>query len=533
MNALRYFFSTLPIIAIALLCSLISCNQSDSTSTLDNVPPSHFFLTKPFYKYQWHLKNSGQFNGTTGEDIDVEKAWNMGIKGSGVVVAVVDDGVEINHHHLANNIIQEKSFNFLNKGSDPTPLDKYDGHGTCVAGIIAANRSFDKVLSGVAPESKIVAYNLLQSFTSANMVDSLSRNMDSVDVVNNSWGNYDLGYFYESDDLWNETVWNGVNYGRNGRGLIYVWAAGNGAKHGDMALYDPYTSHPGVIAVGSVDNKGAPLYFSEPGANIWVVAPSGGGTSAAISTTDLMGNVRGFNNKDSTDNYSDYDFTNNFNGTSASAPVVSGVVALMFSANPNLSWRDVKYILAKSARKNNLFNNNWKTNGAGIAVNFHLGFGVVNADNALDLAQDWVTLPPMISEEYSLVQNNDNNDVMIIDDKENISTSSIEISNSTITNLEFVELTVDINYSDWGKLNIVVERDAPNLSSTLALPHNCYNTSHNISSCIVSTSQFTFGLAHHLDENPNGVWTLKVFAKEANAGVIGKVNSWKLKIYGH
>ena len=93
-------------------------------------------------------------------------------------------------------------------------------------------------------------------------------------------------------------------------------------------------------------------------------------------TTDLTGSG-GYNT--STFNG---DYYNNFGGTSASAPVVSGIVALMLQANPNLTWRDVKHILVDTAVKNDPSDPGWTQNGAGRWVNDRYGFGAVDAHQA-------------------------------------------------------------------------------------------------------------------------------------------------------
>ena len=109
-----------------------------------------------------------------------------------------------------------------------------------------------------------------------------------------------------------------------------------------------------MIAVSAVDHDGGYSIYSEMGSNIWIASPGGyySGRPGKIITTDLSGSSMGYNNSTSSGDLSNYDYTNNMNGTSSAAPIVSGVVALMLEANSNLTWRDVKYILATTARKN-------------------------------------------------------------------------------------------------------------------------------------------------------------------------------------
>ena len=139
--------------------------------------------------------------------------------------------------------------------------------------------------------------------------------------------------------------------------------------HWDSANYSGLANSRYVIAVGGVDHDGD--YFNpddgtitdypEAGANVLVVAPTGSvsldigldsGTGSGIWTTDLTGN-NGYNSAGSLDGdfLDDTDYTSRFNGTSAATPMVSGVIALMLEANPNLTYRDVQEILVRSADK--------------------------------------------------------------------------------------------------------------------------------------------------------------------------------------
>ena len=133
--------------------------------------------------------------------------------------------------------------------------------------------------------------------------------------------------------------------------------------------------------------------YSERGSNLWVCAPS-----AEV----LHDPRRGITTTANDDVYID-----DFGGTSAATPIVSGVVALIRSANPALTWRDVKLILAESARQNDPDNTGWedgarKKYGAATDLyhfNHEYGFGVVDAKAAVDLAAGWTNLPTFVNQE--------------------------------------------------------------------------------------------------------------------------------------
>ena len=139
-----------------------------------------------------------------------------------------------------------------------------------------------------------------------------------------------------------------------------------------------------VIAVGAVNETGKQSYYSESGANVLISAPSSDGKDTrGIVTTDLSGEL----------GYSDTSYFREFGGTSAATPVISGVAALLLEVNPDLTWRDVKKILALSAYQNDATDTEWIQNGAGHWINHKYGFGVVDAEAAVRLAYTWENLP--------------------------------------------------------------------------------------------------------------------------------------------
>ena len=148
-----------------------------------------------------------------------------------------------------------------------------------------------------------------------------------------------------------------------------------------------FISFYGVATVCAVNDRGKRSGYSERGAALWVCAPS----------SDGRGNPGGL----STGLHNGYD---TFGGTSQSAPLVAGVAALVRAVNPDLGWRDVKLILAESARKNDPDDSGWETGAAKYGIsgesyefNHSYGFGVVDAGAAVKLAQNWTNLPPMRS----------------------------------------------------------------------------------------------------------------------------------------
>lgn len=487
----------------------------------------------PFYSLQWHLDNDGSVTGDlAGEDINVSGVWSSN-KGADVHVRVVDDDLEIAHPDLSINIESGESYNFIDFGTDPT-CSNCSGHGTSCGGLIAAKDNNNIGVRGVAPNAKLSGYNLLQSNLLSSEAQSMSRNIASVDVSNNSWGPSDgLGIFYEPLSSWTDAVETGLSSGRGGKGTVYVWAAGNGAVP-DSSNYDGYANFYGVMSICGTQYDGTFADYSEPGSNLWVCAPTANlahSTGKAIATTDLIGSSRGQNTSGASSDLADKDYTQFFGGTSASAPIVSGVAALVIKANPTLSWRDVKLILAQSARQNDPGNargsaNTWQTNLAGHKYNEDYGFGVVDADAAVTLASSWTNVGTF--KNYSKTVGAGGVSLPLNSEI----TSSTTVSGSGISKIEFIEVRVSMNHEDWGELDIKLERDG-GLTSTLAKSHDCYHSqTYAVIDCAVPGNTFRFGVAKHMGEAADATWRLKVTDKVSSANATGTLNSWTIKFYG-
>ena len=339
-------------------------------------------ISDPLYGCQWHLKNNDQFRNSGGNDIRVEEVWPT-YTGSGINVAVVDDGMHYQHEDLTDNVLT--SFNH-NYHPDLTDIyDPFEDHGTAVAGLIAAKDN-NLGMRGVAPGAKIYGYNLIldcTTFTDMNIANAMARNATSTAISSNSWGSGDSGLPGPASELWETAVKDGVTTGYGGKGVFYAWAAGNGGEF-DNANLDEYTNFYAVTAVCAVGHDDIRSSYSEAGANLWVCGPSSSGRDGqpGIATTENGNRYRG-----------------SFGGTSAATPIVSGVVALVREANSALTWRDVKLILAASARKVEPDNTGWEQGAFKYGsttdrynFNHEYGFGMVDAKAAVDLAPGWTNV---------------------------------------------------------------------------------------------------------------------------------------------
>jgi len=499
------------------------------------VPPA---LTgpDPLLPDQWHLHNFGQIGGTPGEDLDVAGpagAWSLGTKGEGVRVAIVDDAVEVVHPDLAPNFdasLPASYYNYRFPGQLPLPYYLDEDHGTSVAGIAVARDDNAIGGAGVAPRASLGAYNALATSRDADIADALRRDPKVTGVYNNSWGSPDNGVLNTAEASFVTAIETGIIAGRDGKGSIYVFPAGNGGNGGagghvrdllgnliaENSNFDGYVNKRGVIATCAVDDNGVSPSYGEPGANILVCGRSGN-DRVGITTTTTQGRYR-----------------STFSGTSASTPTVSGTVALMLKDRPDLGWRDVRLILAKTARENGV--SGWQpsalTDATGNARRYHpkYGFGTVDAAAAVTLARNWTPIdggsPTMKSCTYPvsfLVPK-------ALDNTKPPATHSIDASSCAIRQIEFVEVNFSATHAYSGDLR--VELISPNgLVSTLATERICLLDDDDIADSCGDYTNWQFGSVRHLDEVAAGAWTLKVTDAQ-QPGKTGRWAAWRLTLWG-
>ena len=401
-------FLTLFVI-FALGTQLVSCggdSGSSSTSSCAETGPyaCQTGATEPLYTYQWALNAAQSFfasyslvsDGTT--DLNVDAVHKQGIKGQGVNVLVLDNGVEINHEDLKDNVNPSMTWNFQNNNSDPTPSGSSpDAHGTNAAGIIAAVQNGIGVM-GIAPRVTLGAAGDARILNTAQEYAAFGGAPWSINahVINFSIGRNPIPPLSYTDAIAvGGQPWTNL---RSNKGLIVVQSAGNEYikfRQRDCRKVNNTTQivscenpvnetdllNPMRLSIAAANAKGYRASYSSAGSINWVTGLGGEYSSTGnygevgsaaneegpqIYSTDLMGCERGYSqNGLSADNTVQFMIGGspinmeknpncNFdqmNGTSASAPTITGVVALMLSANPNLSWRDVRHILATTSKQ--------------------------------------------------------------------------------------------------------------------------------------------------------------------------------------
>ena len=458
----------------------------------------------PLYSDQWHLENTGQSGGTSGEDVNITGAWNSH-KGSGIVIGIVDDGLDWTHPDLDNYYESTLDYDFCGNDGNPSPSSN-DAHGTAAAGVAAGVGNNNIGVSGSAPRAGLAGLQLIScSTTDTRESAALSHERQDIDIYSNSWGPSDNGETLEGPGpLMLAAMENSALTGRNGLGNIITWAAGNGLTDDDNANYDGYANLRYTIAVTAVSHNGDQSYYAEPGANILVAAPSNG-DGESITTTDNEGSG----------GYSNGDYTDTFGGTSSATPLVSGVIALMLEANANLTWRDVQHIIVLTSRVNDASDSSWNINGANHDVSHKYGYGVIDAGAAVAMAETWTS----VEEETSVTTGT--LDCIQCDIPDN-SPNYVSV-NTTVTEpilVENVDVIVDITHEFRGDLEMVLT-SPDGTRSILSEKHSDDGNDFN---------NWRFSTVHHWDEDSRGEWTLTV--EDQGNNDVGALDSWELIIYG-
>lgn len=456
---------------------------------------------------QWHLLNTGQNGGLDGLDLRLTNVW-QNFRGAGVVMAMVDDGVELSHRDLRDNANFPLSYDYLEDDPDASPVLFSDTHGTQVAGVAAARGNNGLGVCGVAPQATLASVRLISGpTTDAQEALALAHAVDRIHIMNCSWGAPDgQRQLTGPGPLTRAALRHGTETGRGGRGVIYVFSAGNGAQTGEDANMDGYVNAIQTLAVGAVDDRGQITAYSEGGACVHVVAPSGAPLRQKITTTDLSG----------PDGEDPGDYTAAFTGTSAAAPAVAGVVALMLEANPNLGWRDVQEILMRTARPIETNSPLWMTNAAGFRFHPRGGAGLVQAEAAVALAQQWTPLPAQTN--WTLIHSN--LPQAIPDNQPGGVTLAFNVPSLPLR-VEHVVLTLSIAHPDLSQVEVSLQ--SPRGTSSLLLPANSLETGALL-------NQWPFTSIRHWGELAGGTWQVRI--SDLRFLDTGSVTEARLELYG-
>ncbi|CAN9507028.1 unnamed protein product [Ophioblennius macclurei] len=457
----------------------------------------------PKFQDQWYLYNSNH------RDLNAKAAWELGYTGKGVVVSILDDGIEKNHPDLSDNYDPDASYD-VNDG-DPDPQPRYtqlndNRHGTRCAGEVAAVANNGICGVGVAYNAKIGGVRMLDGeVTDMVEAQSLSLNPQHIDVYSASWGPEDDGKTVDGPaKLAKEAFLRGVTEGRRGLGSIFVWASGNGGREKDSCNCDGYTNSIYTLSISSsTQNGNVPWYSEACSSTLATTYSSGNLNEKQIVTTDLKSKC-----------------TDSHTGTSASAPLAAGIIALALEANKNLTWRDMQHLVVRTSHPAHLLTNDWRTNGVGRKVSHSYGYGLLDASAIVRLAETWTN----VGQQRRCV-------ITMVNEPKNIGShlsinKSVDAcfgSDSHVSSLEHVQARLTLSYNRRGNLAIHLISPAGTRSTLLhPRPHDYSSEGFN---------DWAFMTTHSWDENPNGAWTLEI-ENVAGASDYGTLTQFVLVLYG-
>ena len=488
----RHLFKRVPIPAPPIDSSMIPMKNAEERLNIDD----------PSFEKQWHL-----FNPTyPGNDINMADVWYNNITGKGVVVAIVDDGVDYDNPDIKDNFSSEGSWDFNDNTNLPKPRLSDDYHGTRCAGEIAAVKGNKFCGVGVAYDAKVSGLRILSGpLTAEDEAASLIYGMGINDIYSCSWGPSDDGKHLQGPSvLVKKALIKGVNEGRNKKGSIYVFASGNGGHLGDNCNYDGYTNSIYSITIGAIDHKGLHPPYSESCSAVMAVTYSSG-SGEYIHSTDIG------------DKCSD-----THGGTSAAAPLAAGIYALLLEANPNLTWRDVQYLSILSSKEVTNQDANSQEGALGKRYSHVYGYGKLDTKNLIDMARNWENVKPQAwyFTDYKEVNDSTNDPTKILESV--IEVDSEALKNSNLERIEHVTITVDVETDIRGQVNIDLVSPT-GMISNLAVIRERDNSNEGF-------KNWTFMSVAHWGETGIGKW--KIIVKTTVNDNSVKLKRWRLKFFG-
>jgi len=347
----------------AVLLMFIGCGGgSNSGDKSSETVREYKSIKEPYFYEQWYLEENKTFyeENNINSDASIHFGNSYTYTGKGVKVAVMDDGLDRTHTELNSSIIA--TYDISSKTENVTHSSISGHHGTATTGIITANDN-GMGIKGIASESQIIFLKHKEGMSDSETIELFKKAEEfGADIINCSWGTYDVSESVK------EVIQDLAINGRDGKGTIIVFATGNDGQE----MGNDESAIPEVIAVGSSDKDNLRAWYSNYGENLDVLAP--GGFDIGITTLDAMGE-NGIGTL--VDDYLLANDENSFIATSASAPIVSGVIALMLEKNVNMTRIEVEEALKNKSDK---IGNLDYLDG----FNEYYGYGKVNVERLLE-----------------------------------------------------------------------------------------------------------------------------------------------------
>uniref|UniRef100_A0A663N1L5 Proprotein convertase subtilisin/kexin type 4 n=1 Tax=Athene cunicularia TaxID=194338 RepID=A0A663N1L5_ATHCN len=452
----------------------------------------------PWFHKQWYMNND------INPDLNILTAWSKGYTGLGVVLTILDDGIEKDHPDLSANYDPPGKLRLQQQRPHPQPRHSTgdeNRHGTRCAGEVAAAANNRICGAGVAYKAKVGGVRMLDGpITDVVEAQALSLWPQHIHIYSASWGPEDDGKTVDRPGvLATEAFYRGATKGRGGLGSIYIWASGNGGINHNNC--NGYANSIYTLSVGSVLAGGQRPWYGEGCSAILTTTYSSGAETPPIPpqvTIDLH-----------------HRCTDKHTGTSASAPLAAGMVALALEANPALTWRDLQHLVLGSSRPAHLQAEDWAPNGAGRWGDHYYGYGLL-----VEMAKAWAgTRPPRRCSVKAL------HTPRTIGSQLTVSTNVSSCSRRTrrIRALEHVQVQLSLSYSHRGDLEMALTSPMGTTSTLVSV--RPYDTSQE------GYKDWTFMSTHFWDENPEGTWTLQLQNK-GDAGNTGLLSSLTLHLHG-
>ncbi|KAM4553978.1 furin (paired basic amino acid cleaving enzyme) b isoform 1-T2 [Fundulus diaphanus] len=460
--------------------------------------------TDPDFPKQWYLSNP------THQDLNTKAAWAQGYTGRGVVVTILDDGIEKDHPDLISNYDPEASYDVNDGDADPQPRytqRNENRHGTRCAGEVAAVANNGICGTGVAYNAKIGGVRMLDGeVTDVVEAHSLSLNPQHIHIYSASWGPEDDGKSLDGPaKLAKEAFLQGITKGRGGLGSIFVWASGNGGREQDSCNCDGYTNSIYTLSISSTTESGNVPWYSEPcSSTLATTFSSGNPGEKQIVTTDLRQKC-----------------TDSHTGTSASAPLAAGIIALALEANMNLTWRDMQHLVVRTSLPGHLIAADWKTNGVGRIVSHSYGYGLLDAGAMVNLAQNWTTVGPQHQCVLTMLTGPRDIGNKLVFSK---SVDACWGRPEYVRSLEHAQARLTLSHNQRGKLAIHLISPL-GTRSTLLFPRPNDHSSEGF-------NDWAFMTTHSWDEDPQGEWTLEIENVAANGRDYGVLSQFTFILWG-
>ncbi|XP_061825942.1 furin (paired basic amino acid cleaving enzyme) b isoform X1 [Nerophis lumbriciformis] len=460
--------------------------------------------TDPDFPKQWYLSTP------THQDLNTKVAWAQGYTGKGIVVTILDDGIEKDHPDLISNYDPEASYDVNDGDADPQPRytqRNENRHGTRCAGEVAASFNNGVCGVGVAYNAKIGGVRMLDGeVTDVVEAHSLSLNPQHIHIYSASWGPEDDGKSLDGPaKLAKEAFQQGITRGRSGLGSIFIWASGNGGREQDNCNCDGYTNSIFTLSISSTTQSGSVPWYSEPCASTLASTFSSGNPGEKqIVTTDLRQKC-----------------TDSHTGTSASAPLAAGIIALALEANMNLTWRDMQHLVVRTARPKNLSAGDWRTNGVGRRVSHSYGYGLLDAGAMVALAKNWTRVGLQHRCNHTMLTEPRDIGSKLVFSK---SIDACWGRPNYVSSLEHVQARLTLLHNQRGKLAIHLVSPLGTRSTLLFPRPNDFSTE--------GFNDWAFMTTHSWDEDPQGEWTLEIENVAPNGRDYGVLSQFNLILWG-